>query len=315
MNISETLSVEIPKKRAEISRFFLETRLEDIITKSSVFNPYPERAAEGIEVLDPQFYYYTDVNPTPIIKYPATGEVFVTELPIFTEQAFIKYPIFPPLTQSSGAWRPVEHAWALTCLSLIQKTGDKKDTSFLLEQAIAPTDDEEGEPILEHPKDVYTNLITTAKQCIQEGDWKSGINLVEKGFRFEECIIRGTSTSSKWIGFRDYRDRYVAIDYFPGVGSLYPTFTLPMNIAEKDRATHPQVVSQDLTDLVKKRIKELALQKALEEETDPVVRGNYHLVINYLQTSIQELLEKFRLLKASLGEGSLQSPYVISALE
>lgn len=300
----ERRSPEIP---TEIKRFTIETSLEDVKSKRSSFNPYPEKgdmliwSTHGLEW-----------NPFVIVKYPKTREIFYTVIPSTNDENSINLQpcseedgpqpsLGYPTGEYLGRWQTIEESWAHMVVDNFLSTElDKTNIKPLLEKAIAPTQDEQGKPKLKPTKEAFMSIHRMAAETISEGAWKEGMKMVQSGIYCSTYKLYGTEVNNAETGIFHYTGKGLIMDAFPQLVEW--DTPLPRDYSTIiDISMHPFYLADDLTNLLRERVRNLALNKAIELEENPNIRGNYILLKNMVQKKIKTYEEQFQTLQTKLG--------------
>ncbi len=286
----------------QIKLFTLETPLQDVISKRSSFNPYPEKGEMMVWSIEG-----AEWNPRITIKYPQAGELFLTVIPFTDEEHVVNPRSIPkefepepiqilPSKEHIGQWNSLEDAWTGIVYGLMRREANKIDVDPLLEQAIAPTQNELGEPNLESPRDATFSIYRLAVQKIEEDDWQSGIGLM-RAMNRGTYKLHGKEVNGRDVGIFEYGGKDgMVLELFPQLKAFDTPWAEGV-----DLSTHPFSVSIDLRRFLEEKVESLALEKAILLEKNPTVRDNYILLHRAQQRTIKDLADKFDILQEKLG--------------
>lgn len=257
---------------------------EDVRTKRSSLNPYPEKL-KGKDLHLWTLYHPTS-NPLIKIKY-LNGEMFEVEMPISYEVGSISPRRITEEPQSYcdeegksiGRWSSLANWWPGICEDLV---ANEASSSYGLlpsffERALSPFDTG-AQLILVPPNEGFYSLYQLAYQAVKDGNWKVGYMLADFGINIGSYEIRGVKVpnTENGAGIFEYSGYDFIADLFPHLTERFPN----RNSGITD--LHPFNIAMIVNAFIRTDIKMAALEKAIQANTNKVVKDNIFAALERL---------------------------------
>ncbi len=289
VNSPEPEKVVEEVRTAELPQFSITTSQEDILSKISSFNPFPEKASQGISVWS---NHYLTSNAGVTIRYEATGEMYQTSVPVaYAENEVRISPLYAapePFTgvdgQQIGSWHTLDQFMQYLSRDLVEDEEHSRDISPILNDAVVKrfVTDEDGkqEPVFETPDDAYVKIVRGAVQALGEGKWREAAALTNYGYRVGEYTIDGSRYKSEASKVFEYTTRELAFDAVPSL-----KLDSGMIMQDTGLADLAYKTAGDVTQLIRITVREQALLAALEEFShSPVAIGHIETTLLMIRT-------------------------------
>lgn len=271
------LNTKVP---AELALFTIDTSMDDILTKRSAFNPYPEQAAEGILVSNGM---HPTGNPLMWIKYIGTGNVYAAQEPISYPIKEFNAPELEDETAAPVHYRedgtPIGERWITfdqffkgISLDVVERAmfqlSEFKDAIAL---AVVSMFDQDNKPIFRKPSEAYLAIVQQSLERIENGQFATAWALVDAGFNVGDYEVNGKNYGDPAWGVFKYHGRdlvaeacpYAFLDYPEAIGR--PGLHSVLNDVASE--VHAWVVSS-----IQVRALALALQQYNGVARDHIVR-------------------------------------------
>lgn len=266
--------------QSEIAKFGVTTPVDDILTKRSSFNPYPEQASEGISVWNIVKGDFVQ------IRYEETGKMYWVSLPVYRKMTSSSPRIITIAPQpyvskdgtTAGEWREMDVFLRDLGIKLVQQeayANSYEDTYYIdaLVKSYKTLTDDTIEPTFEEPNDAFIKVIKAAALALAQNDWRAASRLADC-FNTSQCEINGKKYD---VELADYTNEQFVFEAVPSL------------VNENHRRQY--YIRDEILYLIKISIKAKALQIALEEFKDsPVAQIRINTSIEMMATHKQETI-------------------------
>lgn len=262
-----------------LSKIDVDTTYEDVLTRPSSFNPYPEHADDGLEVWAVES---PTANPLYTIRYPKIDAGCRVVLPISHEESQ-DLQGHPELLEGSDInggyqaveaanlehWMPLSDFWdgmsvSMASAFLIHEGYSKGGFNKLIDLIVSNADEtaEEGF-ITPEPRPFVRKAVALAQQEIQAGN-------PEVGYAIAEDMFRGFSTWRDGYQISNGNTMSWTSDGLPAL--LFPNFVEPwkrkLNPHIVSTVAHPYEIGRTAATIAKNKLTGLAVDAWLEDSAD-----------------------------------------------
>jgi hypothetical protein len=207
-------------RKTELKIFDINTSYHDIMTRISVFNPYPEKSKEGFWIS--RFQHPTS-DPKIWIKYPSTDEVFYVSLPLHHQHEVTKMErvgeeIVPCDDDPNDRWISLQEFMPTLSRSFVQNEFFNKADGF--DRAIERTVVKEyraKEPVFYETQEAYIRIIREAFSLLEQGDFYTAWRFVDDACRTGAYNIAGNHYSQPASAMFKYICRELAWKVCPAL--------------------------------------------------------------------------------------------------
>lgn len=270
-----------------LPKFDMDTPLLDVLTRPSAFNPHPDRAAGGMEVLD---VMEPTGNPRITVKYTesdtATGAVLpLSEVaPPSTAEDYDDTSLIPAEEMDrhivaagvpDANWIPMDRYWAGLSADLAHTHILQEDGAAAVEEvkalAVAHSDMDEpfdtgyGKYVHTRPQEFVQAGIAAAQAATEAGNPARGYALASETFRgFSYPIGNNTDVSNSAFLWITEKDGGMASHLFPALAE--PWSALPQG--RISGPADPWYIGRNATAIVKGELMGDAVEKWLGANSD-----------------------------------------------
>lgn len=263
--------------KVQLKQFDIHVSEQDILTQVSEFNPYPEQANQGILIWS---IYHPTTNPLVKIKYPATGNMYATSLPLsYPSQDEIR---LPTQIENDKAPQPMKsldggesHGHWMTLTEYMAGLANNFVRAFLFEganlqqvtKAVVNSFDQMGNPIFEDESTAFIKLVQLAFQLLQDGQYHTAAVIIEYGTHTGMYEVGGENYSDAAYAVFNYATWQLALDICPVL-----FFDDPQGVLKRGTWSSVQDVAGEITGLVTATVTIQALRRILVTVDEPTMR-------------------------------------------
>lgn len=304
------------KMEAELTKFTINTSIEDILTQRSSFNPFPEQAKQGMLVSRSQ---HPTGNPMMWIKYLATDNVYYVTLPISYEVEEFHVPEIleetaaPSYELEDGTkterWMPFEDFFFSISRDVVNDAFfEESNFEDALGLAAVRMFDSEGEPVFYEPSKAYVEIVREAFTRLDKGELATAWAIIHVGFNIGAYVIGGER----------YHD--AAYDVFEYTYNNLVEHACPIAVLDNPecvnkRGIHTVLdeVSGEVHSLVVSTLKVRILIKALEN-SEGVAHDHFERMLEIFEANRRKVQMKLAARSSELVKGSVASNYYVQAV-
>ncbi|KKT43087.1 MAG: hypothetical protein UW64_C0002G0042 [Microgenomates group bacterium GW2011_GWC1_44_37] len=197
--------------------FDIHTSKDDLLTKLSAFNPYPEKAGQGFLVSRTS---HPMTNPAMWIKYLSSGQVYYVHAPL-------SYPIaevtLPEEEQESKVpcyyekWMSLDDYVLGLSRNLVDSECFSKAKLGRSVQRSVVAWYSHGLPLFKSPPEAHLSIVKEALRLIEEGDYHTAFCFVDYACRTGAYTIDGEHYSDPSFAVFEYTGRELAWEAVPSL--------------------------------------------------------------------------------------------------
>lgn len=300
---------EQTKLRIQLKKFEISTSKEDILTLVSEFNPYPEKAKNGLLIWSMS---HPTTNPLVIIKYPATGEVFHTSVPLsYPTAEEINIPIpseeEPPVYtteegETHGRWLTLDEYMAGLSSDFVRSAMFKgADLEKVCRSMVHHYEmDNEGQPVFELPPTAFIKLVQAAFKLLDEGDYHTAAVMIDFGTHTGAYVIGKNRYFDEASEVFEYATWQLALDVCPVLFADEPKGSQRRGIW-----TSVNDVAGEIRCLADSTVRETALRQALAVETHFPQRSHLTSELEHEKARRKRIIESLNNRVSKSGENYL----------